>query len=89
MCVHHGAVKHRCDPLDAENRTWIPLKRGRLTIRAPRFTVEHTFKNAPVSDSASTVPTAMVSELRVHAAANVIDMFLQAPCSLVIHSRFC
>ncbi|GFY05320.1 hypothetical protein TNCV_2207661 [Trichonephila clavipes] len=49
--------------LDAVNVTWIHPKKRRLTIRASRFVVDHTFENAPVCDAASRVAEAMVSEL--------------------------
>ncbi|GFV56261.1 hypothetical protein TNCV_106171 [Trichonephila clavipes] len=76
MCVHHDAVKHGCYYIDAVNRTWIHLKKGRLTIRAPRFVVDHTIDDASECDAASRVAAALVSELRVHATANVVELFV-------------
>ncbi|GFW28463.1 hypothetical protein TNCV_4641281 [Trichonephila clavipes] len=77
MCFRYDAIKHGCDHLDAVNRTWIHLKKEHLTIRAPRFIVDHTIEDAPVCDPASRVAATMVSELRVHAAANVVELFVQ------------
>ncbi|GFX99220.1 hypothetical protein TNCV_2494011 [Trichonephila clavipes] len=45
--------------------------------RQARFVVDHTFEDAPVCDAASRVAEAMVSKLRVHAAANVVKLFVQ------------
>ncbi|GFW91961.1 hypothetical protein TNCV_2152411 [Trichonephila clavipes] len=42
-----------------------------------RFVVDHTIEDAPVYDAASRVAAAMASELRVHAAANVVELFVQ------------
>ncbi|GFW05002.1 hypothetical protein TNCV_597961 [Trichonephila clavipes] len=78
MYVHRDAAKHGCDHFDAVNITWIPLKKRRVNICVPRFVVDHTIEDAHVCDLASRVATAMVSELRVHAAANVLDLFVQA-----------
>ncbi|GFY25671.1 hypothetical protein TNCV_2487911 [Trichonephila clavipes] len=76
MCIHHDATKHGCDHLDALNRTWIPPKKWRLTICGPMFVVDHTIEYTPVSDAVSNVAADMVSELRIHAAANVIELFV-------------
>ncbi|GFV54334.1 hypothetical protein TNCV_4366091 [Trichonephila clavipes] len=46
-------------------------------IREPKFVVDHTIEYAPIFDAASSVAAVMVSELRVHAAANVDGVFLQ------------
>ncbi|GFW72409.1 hypothetical protein TNCV_704461 [Trichonephila clavipes] len=43
----------------------------RHVIRVPRFVVDHTFEDAPVNDAAARVAEALISELRVHVAANV------------------
>ncbi|GFV88773.1 hypothetical protein TNCV_3355251 [Trichonephila clavipes] len=63
--------------LDAVNRTRIHLKRQRPAIGVPRFIVDLTFEDAPVCDANSREIAVMVSELRVHAAANVVEMFVQ------------
>ncbi|GFV52973.1 HTH_48 domain-containing protein [Trichonephila clavipes] len=42
-----------------------------------RFVVDHTIQDASVCDAASSVAAAMVSELRVNAAANVVELFTQ------------
>ncbi|GFU05614.1 hypothetical protein TNCV_3292071 [Trichonephila clavipes] len=68
----HRCTKQGCDHLDVVNEVWIHAKKGRLAIRAPRFVIDHTIEDAPVIDASSRVTTAMVSELRVHAAANVV-----------------
>ncbi|GFW29025.1 hypothetical protein TNCV_2355831 [Trichonephila clavipes] len=41
------------------------------------FVVDCTIEDAPVYDTASREAIAMVSELRVHAAANVVELFMQ------------
>ncbi|GFV30048.1 hypothetical protein TNCV_1194951 [Trichonephila clavipes] len=42
-----------------------------------RFVVNHTIEHRPVGDTASRVAAAMVSKLRVHAATNVVELFVQ------------
>ncbi|GFV81836.1 hypothetical protein TNCV_1057251 [Trichonephila clavipes] len=39
--------------------------------------VDHIIKDAPVYESASRVARSIVSELSIHAAANVLDLFVQ------------
>ncbi|GFT46991.1 DDE_Tnp_IS1595 domain-containing protein [Trichonephila clavipes] len=41
------------------------------------FVVDHTIEDAPDCDAASREAAAMVSELRVHAAASVVELFVQ------------
>ncbi|GFW54974.1 hypothetical protein TNCV_2785891 [Trichonephila clavipes] len=41
------------------------------------FVVNHIIEDAPVCDASSRVSAAMVSELRDHAAANVVELFVQ------------
>ncbi|GFS71274.1 hypothetical protein TNCV_5050241 [Trichonephila clavipes] len=76
MCVHHDAAKHVCDHLDAVNITWINLKKCCLAVCAPRFVVDHTIEDAPKCDAAPRVSAAMVSQLRVHTAVHVIELFV-------------
>ncbi|GFW19748.1 hypothetical protein TNCV_1606381 [Trichonephila clavipes] len=57
-------------------RNWIHKEKSHLAIHAPKFTVYHTIKDVPVCDAASRLAAAMVSQLRVHAAANVIKLFV-------------
>ncbi|GFX65952.1 hypothetical protein TNCV_13731 [Trichonephila clavipes] len=71
MCVHHDAVN------DAASRTWIHQKKLRLAIRAPRFVVVHTIEDVSVCDAASRITAVMISELRVHASGNVVELFMQ------------
>ncbi|GFX28553.1 hypothetical protein TNCV_1153611 [Trichonephila clavipes] len=40
------------------------------------FVVDHIIEDAFAGDAASRVAAAMVSELRVHAAANVVELFV-------------
>ncbi|GFW85261.1 hypothetical protein TNCV_3250011 [Trichonephila clavipes] len=75
MCVHHDDSKYGRDHLGAVNRTWIHLKISRLAIDVPMFVVDHTIEDASVCDAASRITSAMVSKLRVHAAANVDKLF--------------
>ncbi|GFU50631.1 hypothetical protein TNCV_235931, partial [Trichonephila clavipes] len=42
-----------------------------------RFVVDHAIEDTSVCDAASIVVAAIVSKLRVHAAANVIELFVQ------------
>ncbi|GFT34096.1 hypothetical protein TNCV_4385261 [Trichonephila clavipes] len=46
-------------------------EKGRLAIRVPGFVIDHTIKDAFLCAAA------MVFELRVHAAANVVKPFVQ------------
>ncbi|GFX13575.1 putative DD41D transposase [Trichonephila clavipes] len=41
------------------------------------FVVDHTIEDSPVCDAAPRVAEVMVSELRVHATANVVEPFVQ------------
>ncbi|GFU30649.1 hypothetical protein TNCV_3031601 [Trichonephila clavipes] len=77
MCVHHDAAKHGCDYLGAVNRTCIHLKKSRLAIRGSKFVVDHTIEDAPVRHAAPRVAAALVSKLRIHAAANFVELFVQ------------
>ena len=77
--VHfHDAAKYGCDHHDAINKMKIRLKTRRHTIPAFRFVVERTTKVAQVSDAASRVMEAMDAKLAVHAAANVVELFVRA-----------
>ncbi|GFW83235.1 uncharacterized protein TNCV_2508751 [Trichonephila clavipes] len=51
--------------------------RGDRTIHHTRLVVDYTIEDAPVCDAASRVAAAVVSELRVHATANVVELFVQ------------
>ncbi|GFW77302.1 hypothetical protein TNCV_924181 [Trichonephila clavipes] len=42
-----------------------------------RFVVDHITEDVPVCDAVSRVATAMVSELKVHAAANIVELYMQ------------
>ncbi|GFY34719.1 hypothetical protein TNCV_4702001 [Trichonephila clavipes] len=77
MCVHHDTSKHGCHHFGAVNRTRIHLKKSSLVIRVTRFIVDYTIEGAPVCDAASSVAAAMVSKLRIHAVANVVDLLMQ------------
>ncbi|GFT17841.1 hypothetical protein TNCV_2589031 [Trichonephila clavipes] len=43
----------------------------------PRFVVDHTIEDSPVCDAVSRLAAAMDSDLRIHAAVNVIELFVQ------------
>ncbi|GFX60713.1 hypothetical protein TNCV_4976891 [Trichonephila clavipes] len=75
-CVHQYAAKHGYDHFDIVDRTWIHLKND-VSPLVPQVHVDHTIEDAPVCDEASRVAVAMVSELRVHTAANVVELFVQ------------
>ncbi|GFV07907.1 hypothetical protein TNCV_3700951 [Trichonephila clavipes] len=51
-----------------------PVIKGR---GATRFVVNHTIKDFPVYGAAARAAVAMVSELRAHAAADVIELFVE------------
>ncbi|GFT18992.1 alpha-2 adrenergic receptor [Trichonephila clavipes] len=71
-------TKHGCDYMDDVKRTLIHVKKKFcLAIRASRFIVDHPFEDAPTGDTASKKVTAIVSELEVHAAASVVELFVQ------------
>ncbi|GFX62572.1 hypothetical protein TNCV_4867351 [Trichonephila clavipes] len=42
-----------------------------------RFVIDHTIEDLSVCDAASRVAAAIVSELRVHTYANVVEQFVQ------------
>ncbi|GFU53284.1 hypothetical protein TNCV_2953201 [Trichonephila clavipes] len=42
-----------------------------------KFIVDHTIEDAPFCDAASIVATTMVPELRVYAAASIVELFVQ------------
>ena len=46
-------------------------------IPVSRFVIEHTIEDAPVYDTASRVAKAMITELTIHAAENVIELFMR------------
>ncbi|GFU87884.1 hypothetical protein TNCV_964401 [Trichonephila clavipes] len=79
MYVYHDAPKHGCVHLDLVNKIWIHLKKSCLAIHAPRFVIDPTIEDAPVCDALLRVLAAIVSELRVPAAANVVEQFVQTP----------
>ncbi|GFS52093.1 hypothetical protein TNCV_1105041 [Trichonephila clavipes] len=58
--------------------TWQPWNRGFLLlvdlVCMCRFIVDHPIADSPVCDAALRVAAAMVSELRVHATANVVEL---------------
>ena len=55
----------------------IRLKTQHHTIPAFRFIVEYTIKHAPVSGVVSRIYEAMVAELTVQSAANVVELFVK------------
>ncbi|GFT23714.1 hypothetical protein TNCV_3511761 [Trichonephila clavipes] len=78
MCVHHDATIHRYDLLDTVNRNWIHVIG--LTFPAsyePRFVFDHTIEDAFIYDAASRISEAIVSEMSIHAAANVVELLMQ------------
>ncbi|GFW26211.1 hypothetical protein TNCV_3397071 [Trichonephila clavipes] len=79
MWVLQDAAKHGCDHLDALDRTRINMKKC-LTIRV--IFVHRTIEETPLCDTASRVAAAMVLKLRIHAAANVVELFIQTPAVL-------
>ena len=71
------ATTHGCDHHDAVNRIEIRLKRQRHAISAFRSIAEHTTEGAPVCNAELSVAEAMIAELAVHDAANVVELFVQ------------
>ena len=53
------------------------MKIWRHALPASRFITEHTIQGALVCEAASSVAVNMVTELRVEAAANVIQLFFE------------
>ncbi|GFX74456.1 hypothetical protein TNCV_3213431 [Trichonephila clavipes] len=72
MCVHYVAVKQRCDHVGAVNKIWINLKKD--VRRAPSFVFDQTIEDAPICDAASRVVTVMFFKVRVHTAANIVEL---------------
>nr|XP_042905767.1 neuroligin-1-like [Parasteatoda tepidariorum] len=71
MGVLHDVAKHGCGHRGAVYRAWIRLKRRRLAIPASGFIVDLTIGGAP-SDAVS-----MVVVMTIHAAAKVVELFVQ------------
>ncbi|GFY29515.1 hypothetical protein TNCV_2626851 [Trichonephila clavipes] len=77
---------HGCNHLDAVNRTWVNLKKKRSHHSCARLVVDHTIEEVPVCDAASRVAAAMVSNLRVHAAADVVQTLVVLQTTLILDS---
>ena len=73
-CVHNDTSKHECNHHDAVNIIDLRLRTRRHAIPASRFVLEYTIEGAPVCDVASKGTKAVVSELTVHAVANVMEL---------------
>ena len=78
----NDAAKHRCYHHNAANRIEIPLKARSHVIPESKFMVENTNECALVQNTTAVVLEAMVLELIVHAAANIVEMFVQALVTL-------
>ncbi|GFV65088.1 hypothetical protein TNCV_2303951 [Trichonephila clavipes] len=75
--VHSSPSRRtRMRPFDV-NRTCVHLKKWRLSFRYPKFIVDYNIENVPVCGAMTRVAAAMVSEMRVLAAANVVELFVQ------------
>ncbi|GFV51189.1 transposable element Tcb2 transposase [Trichonephila clavipes] len=61
--------------------TYIPRTYG-SNYPVETFVIDNTIGDNPICDAASNVATAMVSELRVHAAANACELFVKTPVVL-------
>lgn len=66
-----------CDNHYAVNRHGIRIKTRRHVIHASRFAVDHTIDGTSVCDVSSKVAGAMFTELTGHAAANIVELFVQ------------
>ncbi|GFS93041.1 hypothetical protein TNCV_532451 [Trichonephila clavipes] len=77
ISVHCDATEHRCDHHDADKKN--PDSSEIMTSHHSciRFVDDPTIEDSPVCGAASRVVAVMVSELRVHAAANVVELFVQ------------
>ena len=76
-CVLHDVSKNSCNPLDVVNRIEIHMKIWFFTTSGSKYVVIYIIEGAPVCDVAYRVAEAMTAELRVHAAASVIQLFVQ------------
>ena len=75
-CAVDVAAKYECDHQGNAKRIVIRLKMLRQADPASTFSVEHISKSAPVCDVASREDESIVLQLTVHAAANVIELFV-------------
>ena len=52
------------------------LKAWHHAIPVSKFIIEHTIEGAPVCDVVSRVVKVIVAELKVHAEANIVKLFM-------------
>ena len=81
--MHAGNVqtyddpKHGCEHNEAVNRIQVYLKTQRDGIPVSRFGPEDTIEGFPISNKASALIKAIVANLKVHAAVNVVKLIMQ------------
>ena len=74
--VLRSTAKYEYDHHDSLNKFKIRLHARHLAIPASRFVFEHIIDCPHVCDVANRVAKAIVVELTVHAAANVVELFM-------------
>ena len=80
-CVLHDAAKHGDEHHDAVKRIGILLKTQGHAIISSKCVVEHSIEGC---DASSRIDKAMVANLRIHAAANIIKLFVETLVLLTI-----
>ncbi|GFU85518.1 hypothetical protein TNCV_2952171 [Trichonephila clavipes] len=82
-------VEERCGELEGQGsvRTFSVTRKVRATLTisgralsfliCTRLIVDTTIEDVPVCDASSNVAASMVFELRVHAAVNIVELFVQ------------
>ena len=84
IALMHDADKLECDYYNAAKKIEIRLETRHHAILELKIVVEHATKDALVSDVSSRVVETMVTELIVHAAANVVELFVKTLVDLKI-----
>ncbi|GFV97419.1 hypothetical protein TNCV_2039281 [Trichonephila clavipes] len=59
-----------------------------MLISTMRFAIDPTIEDAPIFDATSGVATSTISPLRIHAAANVVELFVQTLVCLANDPKF-
>ena len=77
QCAFSWWRQTRSDHHDAVNRIYIRLKKRRHSIPPYRIVVKHIIESSFVWDISTKVTEAKVVELIVHAAENVVELFVQ------------
>ena len=70
-------AKQECDHHDSINKSEFRQKTLRHTSLSSNFVVQLTTKGAPVFDVVSKVTESMITQLTIHVATNIIELFVQ------------